>query len=41
MTDDRSQMMSDILLGIQSGIGHTKGRVDRIERRLGLNEAEH
>ena len=76
MTDDRSQMMFDILLGIQSDIGqikrelsslnlrvsaledHFRGtlttlygiqadvgdlkvRVDRIERRLGLKEAEH
>ena len=76
MSDDRSQMMFDILLGIQSGIGqikrelsslrlrvsaledhlrgtlttlygiqadtgHLKVRVDRIERRLGLSEAEH
>ena len=76
MTDDRSQMMFDILLGIQGDLGHTKReitsmnlrvsaledhfrgtfatvhairadvghlkvRVDRIERRLGLNEAEH
>ncbi len=76
MTDDRSQMMFDILLGIQKDLGqikreqvsqgirlasiedHIRGvmtsiygmqadiadlkiRVDRIERRLGLNEAEH
>ena len=73
MSDDRTQMMFDILLGIQSDIGqikrevvslglrmssmedHMRGlmtsiysvqsdisdlkmRVDRIERRLGLNE---
>ena len=76
MTDDRAQMMFDILLGIQTDLGqikreqlsqglrlssiedHMRGtmtsvygiqtdvadlklRVDRIERRLGLNEAEH
>ena len=76
MTEDRSQMMFDILLGIQADLGqikreqmsqglrlssmedHMRGtltsvygiqsdvadlklRVDRIERRLGLNEAEH
>ncbi|WP_174296564.1 hypothetical protein [Sphingomonas bacterium] len=76
MTDDRSQMMFDILLGIQKDLGqikrdifslnlrvsaledHFRGtlttlygiqgdvgdlkmRVDRIDRRLGLNEAEH
>ena len=76
MTDDRSQMMFDILLGIQGDLGqikrelssinlrvsaledhfrgtlttlygiqadtsHLKIRVDRIERRLGLSEAEH
>lgn len=76
MSDDRSQMMFDILLGIQKDLGeikrdiaslnlrvsaledhfrgtlttlygiqadtgHLKIRVDRIERRLGLNEAEH
>ena len=76
MSDDRSQMMFDILLGIQKDLGlikreqvsqgirlasledHMRGlmtsiygmqadiadlklRVDRIERRLGLNEAEH
>ena len=76
MTDDRSQMMFDILLGIQKDLGlikreqtsqgirlasieeHLRGlmtsiyglqadvsdlkmRVDRIERRLGLHEAEH
>ena len=76
MTDDRSQMMFDILLGIQRDLGqikreqisqgirlalleeHMRGlmtsiygmqadiadlkvRVDRIERRLGLDEAEH
>ena len=76
MTDDRGQMMFDILLGIQKDLGqikreqlsqgirlasiedHIRGlmtsiygvqadiadlkvRVDRIERRLGLNEAEH
>ena len=76
MTDDRNQMMFDILLGIQRDLGqikrdlsslnlrvsaledHFRGtlttlygiqadtsdlkvRVDRIERRLGLNEAEH
>ena len=76
MSDDRNQMMFDILLGIQSDLGwikrevtsinvrvsaledhfrgtlttlygiqadvsHLKVRVDRIERRLGLNEAEH
>lgn len=76
MTDDRNQMMFDILLGVQSDIGqikreltplnmrvsaledhfrgtlttlygiqadvgHLKVRVDRIEHRLGLNEAEH
>ena len=76
MSDDRSQMMFDILLGIQNDLGqikreissinlrvsaledhfrgtlttlygiqadtgHLKVRVDRIERRLGLNEAEH
>lgn len=76
MSDDRNQMMFDILLGIQKDLGqikreqtsqglrlssiedHLRGtmtslygiqadvgdlklRVDRIERRLGLNEAEH
>lgn len=76
MSDERSQMMFDILLGIQNDLGpikreqvsqgirlasieeHIRGlmtsiyglqadvsdlkmRVDRIERRLGLNEAEH
>ena len=76
MSDDRGQMMFDILLGIQKDLGeikrdiaslnlrvsaledhfrgtlttlygiqadtgHLKVRVDRIERRLGLNEAEH
>ncbi|WP_375393172.1 hypothetical protein [uncultured Sphingomonas sp.] len=76
MSEDRSQMMFDILLGIQKDLGvikreqasqgirlasieeHIRGlmtsiyglqadvadlklRVDRIERRLGLNEAEH
>ena len=76
MTDDRSQMMFDILLGIQKDLSeikrdlmslnlrvsaledhfrgtlntlygiqadtsHLKVRVDRIERRLGLSEAEH
>ena len=76
MTDDRGQMMFDILLGLQKDLGqikreqlsqgirlasiedHIRGlmtsiygvqadiadlkvRVDRIERRLGLNEAEH
>lgn len=76
MSDDRSQMVFDILLGIQKNLGeikrgiaslnlrvsaledhfrgtlttlygiqadtgHLKIRVDRIERRLGLNEAEH
>ena len=76
MSDDRGQMMFDILLGIQKDIGqikrelssvnlrvsaledhfrgtlttlygiqadtsHLKIRVDRIEARLGLNEAEH
>jgi len=76
VSDDRSQMMFDILLGIQKDLGeikrdiasvnlrvsaledhfrgtlttlygiqadvsHLKVRVDRIERRLGLNEAEH
>ena len=76
MTDDRGQMMFDILLGIQKDLAqikreqlsqgirlasiedHIRGlmtsiygvqadiadlkvRVDRIERRLGLNEAEH
>ncbi len=76
MSDDRSQTMFDILLGIQNDLGqikreqtsqgirlaaiedHMRGnltslygiqsdvadlklRVDRIERRLGLSEAEH
>ena len=76
MSDDRSQMMFDILLGIQkdlgeikrdisslnmrvsaledhfrgtlttlygiqADVGHLRGRVDRIERRLGLHEVEH
>lgn len=76
MSTDRSQMMFDILMGIQSDLGqfkpeqtsqglrlssiedHIRGtmtsiygiqtdvadlkvRIDRIERRLGLNEAEH
>jgi len=76
VSDDRSQMMFDILLGIQKDVGqikrelsslnlcvsaledhfrgtlttlygiqadtsHLKSRVDRIETRLGLNEAEH
>ncbi len=76
MSEDRSQMMFDILLGIQKDLGlirreqtsmgirmasieeHIRGlmtsiygmqadiadlklRVDRIERRLGLNEVEH
>jgi hypothetical protein len=76
MADDRSQMMFDILLGLQKDLGqikreqasqgirlaaiedHMRGnltslygiqsdvadlklRVDRIERRLGLSEAEH
>ncbi|WP_375427844.1 hypothetical protein [uncultured Sphingomonas sp.] len=76
MSDDRTQMMFDILLGIQKDLGlikreiasqgirlssigeHIRGmmtsiyglqadvgdlklRVDRIERRLGLNEVEH
>ena len=29
------------LYGIQADTGHLKVRVDRIESRLGLNEAEH
>jgi hypothetical protein len=76
VSEDRSQMMFDVLLGIQKDLGiikrelsslnlrvsaledhfrgtlttlygiqadmgHLKVRVDRIETRLGLNEAEH
>ncbi len=29
------------LYGIQSDVAHLKGRVDRIEERLGLRETEH
>ena len=29
------------LYGIQADVSHLRVRVDRVERRLGLNEAEH
>lgn len=39
--DDHLRGTMTSLYGIQADVGDLKLRVDRIERRLGLNEAEH